>query len=150
MDWLRGRCIVKLGRRTLLADHRSTRTQRYGGQPCTVPDCGDETTSTVHSSFPYQSASETILQRVEGASTMTERFAKCSPLGRGARSSYLPGIAWRGRLVDGSAQPQACDEGNGVGQPAPTVETFQRRIGAIRHGHDLALWPDELYMMTTL
>ena len=99
MARLRGRCIVKLGRRTLLADRRSTRMQSYGGQPCAVPDRGDEATSTVHSSFPYQSASVSIFQTVEGASTMTERFAKRSPLSEvflSARDS-VAGQARRGQ-----------------------------------------------------
>jgi hypothetical protein len=50
------------------------------------------------------------------------------------------GASWRSRLVEGSIQAQAADEGDRVPQPAAAIEQFERCVSAIGDGYDLALW----------
>ena len=113
-------------------------TQRMGtaGKPVEYHTAVSEAISTVRSSLPYQLAISVGFQTVFGSSATTESWAAARPL---ARSPYLARASWRGRLVEGAIQPQACHKGDRIGELAASVEQFERCVGAISHRHDLAL-----------
>src|SRR5215210_1191503 len=57
-----------------------------------------------------------------------------------ARPPYLMGASWRSRLVEGTIQAQAGNEGDRIGELAAALEQFERCVGAIGDGHDLPPW----------
>src|SRR5215208_4321236 len=76
----------------------------------------------------------------DGGRTFRDHREIRQPLALQARPSHLMGASWRGRLVEGSIQAQAGDEGNRFSEFAAAVEQFERCVSAIGDGYYLSPW----------
>src|SRR5215210_8159828 len=107
-------------------------TQRYGGQAGGVPDrrLGDDLYGALLFAIPV--CDHDRLPAGGGISSDDREVRQALALESGP--SYLAGIAWRGRFVEGGIQAQAGDEGDRLGESAAAIEELQRRISAIGDG----------------